>query len=89
MASALLACDAARETAETAVSIRRDYRAKGLGWALLDFLSTAAQAMGARQIIAIESRDNHAAIELERESGFVPQAMEGDPSTIILTKRFS
>ena len=44
--------------------------------------------MGVKQVIAIESRDNHAAIELERESGFVPQAMEGDPSTIILTKRF-
>lgn len=89
VASGLLACDAARDTAETAVSIRHDYRAKGLGWALLQFLSNAAQKMGAKQVIAIESRDNHAAIELERESGFVPQAMEGDPSTIILTKRFS
>jgi len=89
VASGLLACDSARETAEVAISIRCDYRAKGLGWVLLGFLSDVAQAMGVRQIIAIESRDNHAAIELERESGFVPQPMEGDPSTIILTKRFS
>ena len=89
VASGLLACDARLDTAETAVSVRHDYRAKGLGWAMLDFLSGAAQAMGAKQVIAIESRDNHAAIELERESGFVPQAMEGDPTTIILTKRLS
>ncbi len=89
VASGLLACDARLDTAETAVSVRSDYRAKGLGWAMLEFLSDAAQKMGAKQIIAIESRDNHAAIELERESGFVPRAMEGDPTTIILTKRFS
>ena len=88
VASGLLACDAQRDTAELAVSIRHDYRGKGLGWVVLGFLSDAAQAMGVKQVIAIESRDNHAAIELERESGFVPQAMEGDPSTIILTKRF-
>ena len=56
---------------------------------MLGFLGDVAQTMGVRQVIAIESRDNHAAIELERESGFVPQAMEGDPTTIILTKRFA
>ena len=89
VASGLLACNAQRDTAEVAISIRHDYRAKGLGWAMLDFLSKAAQAMGVKQVIAIESRDNHAAIELERESGFVSQAMDGDPSTIILTKRFA
>ena len=89
VASGLLACDSACETAEVAISIRCDYRAMGLGWVLLGFLGDVARAMGVRQIIAIESRDNHAAIDLERESGFVPQPMEGDPSTIILTKRFS
>jgi len=89
VASALLACDSARESAEVAVSIRGDYRDKGLGWVLLDFLANAAQGMGAKQVIAIESRENHAAIELEREKGFVPRAMEDDPTTIILTKSFS
>ena len=89
VASGLLACDGKRETAEVAISIRHDYRARGLGWVMLGFLGDVEQTMGVRQVIAIESRDNHAAIELERESGFVPQAMEGDPTTIILTKRFA
>jgi acetyltransferase len=39
-----------------------------------------------RRVISIESRDNHAAIELERERGYVPEAMEGDPTLVILSK---
>ena len=82
VASALLACDAAMDTAEIAVSIRSDYRGKGVGWALLDLVSREAERRGVRRVIAIEARDNHAAIELEREKGFTPEAFEGDPSLV-------
>ncbi len=87
-ASALLACDAEMDTAEIAVSIRGDYRGKGLGWTMLDFASREAERRGVRRVIAIEARDNHAAIELEREKGFTPEAFEGDPSLVILAKTF-
>ena len=87
-ASALLACDKAMDTGEIAVSIRSDYRGKGVGWALLDFLGNEAKARGLRRVIAIEARDNHAAIELEREKGFTPEAFEGDPTLVVLTKSF-
>jgi hypothetical protein len=43
---------------------------------------------GCRRAIAIESRDNHAAIELEREKGFVPEPCDGDPSLVVLTRKF-
>jgi acetyltransferase len=88
VASALLACDAAMDTAEIAVSIRSDYRGKGVGWALLDFISREAERRGVRRAIAIEARDNHAAIELEREKGFKPEAFEGDPTLVVLAKTF-
>lgn len=88
IASALLACDAARDTAEIAVSIRHDYRGKGVGWALLDFVSAEAERRGVRRVIAIEARANHAAIDLEREKGFTPEAFEDDPSLIVLAKSF-
>lgn len=88
VASALLACDAAMDTAEIAVSIRSDYRGKGVGWALLDFVSREAERRNIRRVIAIEARDNHAAIELEREKGFQPEAFEGDPSLVILARTF-
>lgn len=64
VASALLACDAALDTGEVAISIRQDYKGRGVGWALLDFLGEEAQRRGLRRVIAIEARDNHAAIEL-------------------------
>ena len=39
-----------------------------------------------RRVIAIEDRENHAAIELEREKGFTPRAVEGDPTLVMLEK---
>jgi len=86
--SALLACDGALDTGEIAVSVRSDYKGKGVGWALLDFLGQEAERRGVRRVISIESRDNHAAIELEREKGFVPEAFEGDPTLVVLSRTY-
>ena len=88
VASALLVSDKALDTGEVAVAFRTDYRNRGVGWALLDFLAQEAQKRGVRRVIAIESRDNHAAIELEREKGFTPEDFEGDPMLVILSRTF-
>ena len=88
LASALLACDGKLDTAEVAVSIRDDYKGKGIGWALLDFLGQEAERRGVRRVIAIEARENHGAIEVERDKGFTPEPFEGDPSLVILSKTF-
>jgi len=85
-ATALLATDAALDTAEVAISIRADYRGRGLGWALLDLLAAEAKRRGIRRVVAIEDRDNHAAIELEREKGFVPEPFDADPTLVLLAK---
>ncbi|HQS69431.1 MAG: GNAT family N-acetyltransferase [Novosphingobium sp. 28-62-57] len=87
-ASAMLACDAAMDTAEIAVSIRSDLRGRGVGWAMLDLLADAARDRGLKRVISIEDRDNHAAIELEREKGFVAHGMDGDPHLVMLEKTF-
>ena len=86
IASGLLACDKAMDTAEVAVSVDAAYKGKGVGWAMLDLLAREAERRGVRRVIAIESRDNHAAIELEREKGFVPEPFDGDPTLVILAK---
>ena len=88
VASGLLACDGPLDTAEVAISVCGDHRGKGIGWAMLDFLAKQADIRGCRRVIAIESRHNHAAIELEREKGFTPEPFEGDPSLVILSKSF-
>lgn len=84
--SAMLGCDEGLDTAEVAVSVRADYRGRGVGWALLDLLAREAEARGVRRILSIESRENHAAIGLEREKGFVAEPCEGDPGAVILSK---
>ena len=86
VASALLACDSRLDTAEIAVSIRADSKGNGIGWALLDFLGQEAERRGVRRVISIESRDNHATIELEREKGFVPEPFDGDPTLVVLSR---
>ncbi|MBD3729164.1 MAG: GNAT family N-acetyltransferase [Sphingomonadales bacterium] len=89
VATGMLACDKAMEVGEIAISVRSDYRGKGLGWAMLDVLGNAAEKRGVKEVIAIEDRENHAAIELEREKGFTPRAFEGDAHLVILAKSFA
>jgi GNAT superfamily N-acetyltransferase len=88
VASGLLACDGPLDTAEVAVSVCASHRGKGIGWALLDLLAEEARARGVRRVIAIEDRENHGAIELEREKGFVAEPFEGDASLVVLSKVF-
>jgi acetyltransferase len=88
VASAMLACDAQMDTGEIAVSVRGDYRGRGVGWTMLDLLAAEAQRRGLKRVISIEDRDNHAAIELEREKGFTAHGLDGDPHLVLLEKRF-
>lgn len=88
IASGLLACDNALDTAEIAVSVRNDRKGQGVGWAMLDYLAGEARHRGVRRAIAIESRSNHAAIEVERDKGFVPEPFDGDPTLVVLAKTF-
>lgn len=88
VASAMLACDARMDTGEIAVSVRTAYRGRGVGWTMLDLLAQEAERRGLKRVISIEDRDNHAAIELEREKGFVAHGMEDDPHLVMLEKRF-
>lgn len=88
VASALLACDAQMDTGEIAVSVREDYRGRGVGWAMLDLLASEAQRRGLKRVISLEDRENHAAIELEREKGFEARGIDGDPHLVMLEKRF-
>ena len=83
---AMLACDNPLDTGEIAISVCGNWRGKGVGWALLDVLAEAARHRGLRRVISIEDRENHAAIELEREKGFVPHGVDGDPHLVMLEK---
>ncbi len=83
-ATAMLAADPKLETAEIAIAILPDYKNRGASWTLLKHIARFARSRGIATIESIESRDNHAAIELERDMGFRAVEYPGDPSLVIV-----
>ena len=88
IAAATLAADQAIEIAEVAISISPHYKGRGIGWTLLDYAAAQARQWGVRAIQSIESRENHAAITLEREKGFVARPVDGGPALVLLERQF-
>lgn len=82
--SAMIAADPRLERAEVAISIHEDFKGRGIGWTLLDYVAGYAKRRGIGKLQCIESRDNHSAIELEREMGFTARAFEGEPGLVIV-----
>lgn len=86
IATAMLACDAAMAIGEVAISIRSDHKGRGVSWELLEYVARFAEAMGVQTLQSIESHENHAAIELERDMGFTARSYPGD-ATLVLVER--
>lgn len=86
VATAMVACDASMTKAEVAISVRADYKHKGVAWELLRYVARFAAAMGVEILESIESRENHEAIELEQEQGFVATTYEDDPTLMLIRK---
>lgn len=86
IATAMLACDPAFERGEVAIAIHKDFKRHGIGWTLLAYLAAVADTKGVGVLEAIESRDNHAAIEVERDMGFTVDSYPGDPALLRVTR---
>jgi N-acetylglutamate synthase-like GNAT family acetyltransferase len=89
IATAMLACDANLQRGEVAITIRDDYKHNGISWELLAHLARVAEAKGVKMLESIESRENHAAIDLEREMGFTVEADPDDPTLVIVRKKLA
>ena len=89
IASAMLAADPAGERAEVAISVRADYKQRGVGWTLLDHAARFAAAKGVELIESVENRNNVEAITLEKEMGFTATAYPGDPTLVLLQKKLN
>jgi GNAT superfamily N-acetyltransferase len=84
IASAVVAADAANETAEVAIAMHRDYKHRGVGWTFLEYVIGQEKRKGVRKLRSIESRDNHEVIALEQEMGFKASSYPGDASLMLL-----
>lgn len=86
IATAMVACDADLDKGEVAICVRADHKQKGVAWELLRHIARYAEAKGVRSLWSIESRENHEAIELEREQGFVAE-IDPDDSTLMFIRK--
>ncbi len=84
IATAMIAADADRERAEVALAIRSDFKKRGISWTLLEYVANWARDKGIKVLESVESREHHAAIELEREMGFTANEYPGDSTLILL-----
>lgn len=87
IATGMLACDAALEQGEVAISVRSEYKHKGVGWELLRYICRFAKGRGVKTIESLEDRQNHEAIELEREQGFEVEECPDDVRLVVLRRR--
>lgn len=87
IATAMLACDPALTVGEVAISIRPDYKDRGVSWEMLEHVAHFAEALGVATLQSIESTANHAAIELERDMGFTARAYPGDRTLMLVERR--
>lgn len=86
IATAMLACTDDMQKGEVAIAILPEHKNKGLSWALLEHVAHFAEAKGVKTLESIESRDHHAAIEMEREMGFIATSYPGDASLVLVQR---
>ena len=86
IASAMLTCDALPMLGEVAIAIRVDYKGRGVGWELLEHVARYAEASGIKVLESVESCENHAAIELERNTGFTVTSCPGDATLVVVLR---
>lgn len=86
VATALLASDPDGQRAELAVSVREGWKGKGVSWTLVEHALRYAEAEGIRTVESLESSENHAALALEREMGFVATPCADSPTEMIVRK---
>ncbi|MDG4875280.1 GNAT family N-acetyltransferase [Mesorhizobium sp. WSM4935] len=87
IAVATLAADPADRRGEVAICIREDRKHLGIGWEFLGYIARYADDHDIETIESIESRENRAAIKLEREMGFIVATDPGDPTLVLVQRK--
>ena len=86
IATAMLACTDDMEKGEVAIAILPQHKKQGLSWELLAHVARFAEAKGVKTLESVESREHHAAIELELEMGFTATSYPGDASLVLVQR---
>ena len=80
----LLAADENREDVEIAMAVQSHFKEKGLSWTLLEYTIGLLRNRGFKRLHSVELREHSAAINLEKEMGFISRPFPGDPALTLL-----
>ncbi|TAV41740.1 GNAT family N-acetyltransferase [Rhizobium leguminosarum] len=86
LAVAMLASGEDKKRGEVALSIREDSKHKGISWEILAHICRYAKRHGFDSVESLESRANHATIELERDMAFRVADFTDDPTMVVLRR---
>lgn len=86
IAAATLDCDTDRNHGDVNLVIRSDFKHDGVSWELLAHVVRYAEAIGVTSLESVESVENHAAINLEREMGFTHQSHPDNAALVLMRK---
>ncbi|WP_029934891.1 bifunctional acetate--CoA ligase family protein/GNAT family N-acetyltransferase [Sphingomonas sp. UNC305MFCol5.2] len=89
VATAMIAAAGDKSRAEFAISVHAGWKGRGISWTLTEHVLRYAKANGIRVLESLESRENHAAIALEREFGFSTVPCDDSPSEMIARKELA
>jgi acetyltransferase len=79
---ARLTADADSERAEYAVTVRSDWKGRGLGYALMHKMIDYARAKGIRELFGYVLRDNETMLAMSRELGFKVKSSDEGPDIL-------
>jgi len=86
VACATLMRDAGRDNAEVILSVRPDWKGRGVSWTLLEDVLARAAAAGLKRISSVELGEDREAVNLQREMGFVARLKSADPLEFAMVK---
>ncbi|NIJ08734.1 GNAT superfamily N-acetyltransferase [Sphingomonas vulcanisoli] len=89
VAASTLADASDASSAEVALSVHAEWKNLGIAWTLMEHTLAYATAHGLREVTSIESGDEQAAVNLEREMGFVARLTSASPIEFSLSKLVS
>lgn len=89
VACATLMRDPGQSSAEVILSVRPDWKGRGVSWSLLGDVLARAAAQGLTRVSSTESGEDGEAVNLQREMGFVARVKSADPIEYLMVKALS
>ena len=86
VACATLLCEPGHDRADIILSVRSDWKGRGVSWTLLEHVLERASEMGLKRVSSVEPCGDRDAINLQREMGFVARLKSADPLELSLVK---